>query len=109
MHVLLELACPPQSDIIVDIMEHIDNDDEETCLQVHLATGGGAWERARLRGELRDLPGLAEIGLDHSPFGRSVLRQLQEFAAALNPMPLKINIRAPRPGQLYHSWAVAVR
>ena len=99
MHVLLELACPPQNDIIADIMEHIDNYDEETCLQLHLAAGGGPWERARLAGGLRDLPGLADIPLDHSPFGKPILRQLQEFASMLRPMPLKINVRSPRPGQ----------
>ena len=104
MHVLLELVCPPQNDIIADIMERIDNYDEETCLQVHLATGSGPWERARLAGELRNLPGLADLRLDHSPSARPILGQLQEFASALRPIPLKINIRSPRPGQSYHSW-----
>ena len=97
-----------QSDILVDIMEEIDNYDEETCLQVHLAAGGGGWERARLNGELRDLPGLSDLRLDHTPFGRSILKQLQEFAASLTPVPLKVNLRAPRPGQSYHSWLVCL-
>ena len=71
---------------------------------MHLAHGTGPWERARLRGEFREAPGLMDMGLDHSPFGKPILAQLQQFALALTPMPLKVNVRSPRPGQSYQSW-----
>ena len=86
-----------QNDAIAKYMDQIDSC-EETCLQVHLASGSGPWERARLSGGLRNLVGLTEIGLDHSPFGQTVLKQLQGFAAQLQPVPLKVNVRAQRPG-----------
>ena len=71
---------------------------------MHLAHGTGPWERARLRGEFREAPGLMDMGLDHSPFGKPILTQLQQFALALTPMPLKVNVQCPRPGKSYQSW-----
>ena len=68
---------------------------------MHLKEGPGSWERARLRGDLRDVAHLAEIGLDHSPFGASVIRQLATFAQGLTPAKLKFNLRMGRPGQVH--------
>ena len=73
---------------------------QETCLQLHLKEGPGSWERARLRGDLRDVAGVDAIGLDHSPFGASIMKQLNDFAQALTPVKLKFNLRMKRPGHV---------
>ena len=83
-----------------NLIEQIDSC-EETCLQVHLARGSGPWERARLRGALRDLAGLKDIPVDHSCLGLAILRQLQDYGLTMQPMPIKVNVRSPRPGQTH--------
>ena len=66
---------------------------------MHLAQGPGPWERARLAGELQDIQGLQVLNIDHTPFGKTILRQLAEFAEQMHPVKFKVNLRMKRPGQ----------
>ena len=68
-------------------------------MQLHIVTGPGDWERCRLSGGLRGVMGEGDMGLDHSPFGATIIKQLQTYAAASQPVPLKVNLRMGRPGE----------